>query len=87
MAILNWRLRPDGMLELRPVVGWEGSVLAGSAVGIQLQFVKTDEQLMRGEFEIEQLVLAPAQAIELADMLKRLAEHASSPPPAGTTAN
>lgn len=87
MTKLNWRLTPDGMLALTPVVGWEAAVLAGTAVGLQIQFVRSDEQLLRGEFELEQLIMTPAQANDLADLLKRLADKAASPPPTGTPAN
>ena len=68
---LNWDTDANGNVTLCPVVGWELAAMAGVAVGLQIQFVRSEEQLAKGEHERLQLVLMPAQAAELAEFLQR----------------
>lgn len=70
MAV-DWDLTADGQVALCPLTGWQITLMAEIAVGVQVEFVRSDEQLMRGERERLQLVMTPAQAAEFGEALQR----------------
>ena len=75
-AAFDWDLDANGNIALCPVVGWQLALMAEIAVGLQIEFVRSDEQLTRGEHERIQLVLTPPQAAELAQFLQKKVEQA-----------
>ncbi|HTK34587.1 MAG TPA: hypothetical protein VL358_04765 [Caulobacteraceae bacterium] len=87
MAGLNWRLHPNGDVALCPVGGWEIALMAEVAIGLQLQFFRTPEDMLRGTHAVEQLVLTPAQARLLAEDLLRKATQAEAPAAPGAPRN
>jgi hypothetical protein len=74
----NFDTDSNGMIQLCPVTGWTGFVPYGLAVGLRLEFVRSEKALLAGQFEAVQLVLQPAQATELAELLLKKVAQAQS---------
>jgi hypothetical protein len=70
---------PDGNVKICPLVGWETFIPYGMACGLRLHYVKNEAMLLGGSSEAIPLVLIPAQARELSQVLVRLADKAQTP--------
>ncbi len=79
MAFEDWEKNPDGNVKVCPLAGWETFIPYGMACGLRLHYVTNEVMLLSGNSEALPLVLTPAQARELADVLVRLAHKAESP--------
>ena len=62
-----------GNIVVRPVTGWTIGTAFEMGVLVALQYVENPEQLKTDASRSIQLVLAPNQAVEPADVLKRKA--------------
>ncbi len=70
-------LDEEGRIIVYPVVGWSAFVPFGMACGLRLEYAKSPDK--EEDLAAVQLVLAPDQARELAQVLLRKAEQASNP--------
>lgn len=84
----DWKLDPQGNVAIAPVAGWKIAPLADMGVVLRLDYLASPEALARMEATPSaQFVLMPAQALELAEVLRKLAERALQPPGEGTASN
>ncbi|HWQ86013.1 hypothetical protein [Brevundimonas sp.] len=84
---MDWKLDSNGNIAVCPVGGWQTALVGGMALAIRLGFYRSEEALLRGEMDEEQFVLTPAQALELADVLRSGAEKAMTGPSSQTPQN
>lgn len=72
--ITNFELRPDGNIKVSPLTGYSTAIAAGMACLVRFEYAETDANLLANKMENLQLVLKPAQAVELARALSNMAE-------------
>ena len=77
----NWARRPNGDIELNPLVGWTTTTLPDDACGIRLEYVSDPGQSPEEPHAL-QLVMYASQARELGEALLRMADapHIPRPP-------
>ncbi len=86
-------LDPDGNIILCPLIGYTTAPAAGMCIIARLEFADSDshykEIILGSRAPIAvQLTITPAQALELADRLRKLASHIlSQEPPSGQQLN
>lgn len=85
MAFEDWEKGPDGNIRVHPVTGWDIFVPFGMACGVRFHYPRSEQELRRGVSHKLPLVLAPAQARELAAALLKMADQAEQKP--GTSAS
>lgn len=76
----GWEKHADGSIRIYPLTGWEVFLPYGMACGLRVQFARSDGELRRGVTHALPLVLTPAQARELAQVLLRTADRAEQGP-------
>lgn len=70
--ISNFDLLPDGNIKVSPLTGYSTAIAAGMACLVRL--AESDANLLANKMDNLQLVLTPAQAVELAQALSNMAE-------------
>nr|WP_314074442.1 hypothetical protein [uncultured Roseococcus sp.] len=80
----DWEKRPDGQIALQPITGFSTAVAGGMAIMLRIESVPDKEALRDGRRTATQLVLTPAQAVELAQVLTQAATRTGSTPTTGT---
>ena len=81
----GWEKHADGSIKINPLTGWDVFLPFGMACGLRLHFARSDGELRRGVTHKLPLVLTPAQARELAEVLLRTADRAEQQPGTGET--
>lgn len=79
---MDWDTDGQGNVITRPLVGWDTATAAGIACVLRVRFAETPEKLKTGDLSRLPLVMSPAQALELAEDLRKTAERllAEKPP-------
>jgi hypothetical protein len=81
MALEDWDLNASGEITLCSLTGFEMALpYEGVAVAVQVQFVRSEEQLAKREYEHLQLGMTVPQAAEFAQALLRAVERAMQRP-------
>lgn len=75
----KWDENPNGTIALQPLVGWQAATFPMTAV-VRLNFVRSEEQLQRGESEAIQLAMTAAQCREVGELLLRKAQEVEQQP-------
>ena len=73
---MSWDTDTKGQAITFPLVGWQTAATANTLCVLQIRYAETAEQLTQGEPSRVPLVMSPAQALELAEDLRQMAEHA-----------
>jgi len=63
-------------LNLNPLINWSLLPLEDIAIAIRLVYVASRDEAERGDSKTLQLLVTPAQALEFAELLMRMAESA-----------
>ncbi len=75
----EWKLNDEGNVELAPVTGYTIAMFYDQIIAMRLEFVRSDAQLQAGAFDVEQVLMSPAQALEIGQALVARAELAMRP--------
>ncbi|TDX64020.1 hypothetical protein EDE12_106166 [Methylosinus sp. sav-2] len=67
-------LNEDGSVKTRPVLGWTITPVAGMSVLLRILYAETPAELKTGGQNL-QVILTPAQALDLAQSLAKPAMH------------
>ena len=78
----DWKKDDAGNISVSPLVGYGMATFAESSIGLKLDFLIAGDQFEKPSGNL-QLVLAPPQAIELAQALQRAAERILNLKPTG----
>ena len=71
---MKWDIDANGDVILCPVTGFHLAPAAESSVVARIEFARSAEQLRKGG-EAVQFVFTPKQALQLAEDLRKTAEH------------
>ena len=83
MKILSLELDENGLVIIRPVLGWTAApVAAETAVILRLQYAETPAEARTGGRALQVMLTAP-QALELSQVLAKQAENALRDIPTG----
>lgn len=76
----KWDLNPEGNVTLAPVTRYTIAMFYNSLIAFRVEFARTDAQLRKEEFEVEQLLLSPQIALEIGEALVQRAKLALKAP-------
>lgn len=78
----------EGKIIMKPMTGWTTVPVANTAVLLAIRYADTQEELERGDSRSLQLGILPAQCLDLAEALTKLARKLLDDPlPPGTHLN
>lgn len=75
----TWTLNDEGNVKLAPVTGYTIAMFYDQVIALRVEFARSDDQLLAGDFEAEQVVMTPAQALLIGQALVERAELAMRP--------
>ena len=76
----KWDLNPEGNVTLAPVTRYTIAMLYNSLIAFRVEFARSDAQLRKEDFEVEQLLLSPQIALEIGEALVQRAKLALQAP-------